>query len=910
MISTLDRSSVVAAAGVSPLLVGRRRELGRLEAAFEQARTGQPSVVLLSGVAGVGKTRLIDEFRSQHVGSSATFLRGSCRALGRGELPFAPVLEACQNLDLAVLRDVAGAEVHELARLLPELSDGQRWLATGTASAQAQTWFSELFLSLLGRLSRDRPVVLVLEDLHWADRSTLELVSYLVRSLRDEAVLLVLTYRDEFDSQHPLRASLLELQRSDMVETLQLPLLDHDQTAEQIGAILDAPAPPFIVDLAFGRGGGNPFFTEELLAAVSIGGLDDVPSTLRDLLIDKVRALSPYAREVVQVVAAVGRPTSHELLAAIVRLDAAGLEWGLQEAARRQLVIVGGTAGGSAGRCSLRHEIVQEAVYSDLPNDQRRRLHAALAEVLHDRPELSPLGGATAAAEVAHHWYAAHDQAKSLEAALLAATAAEEVYAYSEAFSHLTRAIDLWPLVRDAELVAKANLLDLLERTGRIAGLIGEYDRAVEMVRQAIELAAADARTDRSGSLYEQLGSYLVGAGDADGAAAAYEQAITRLAPGSADRAVALAEAGHLALLCSRYGEATALAEEARALARELDDQSTEARSLGTLGVVAAHQGDLTTSVTLMRRAITAAKAAGDGPALASLYINFGHVLGLAGRLDEAVATSVDGLEAMRRLGLKRQGGTYLKCNAAWALFKRGQWEEAGTLWREATAGGMRGVREVSLLLACAELDTAQGRFASARQRLDRAAAICQRGWAPLFYQRELAEQQAELAVWEGRSDEAAAAVDRGLRLVRGTEDERFGGKLILLGVRAEADRGGDAGRLTDLVATAHGFRPSPLDPEACRLPEAVAVAATLQAELARARAEPDPELWVEAGARWRHLRRPYPTACARWREGEARAAQGDRAGAAAAFEQALLTARQLGAAPLAMAIEAAISRS
>ena len=893
------------------MLIGRRTELGRLAAVLDRARTGQPTVVLLTGAAGIGKSRLVGELRTSRADAEVTFLQGSCIPLGRGELPFAPVLEACREIDVAVLREVAGGGIHELARLLPELSESPPW-APGKASPQAQ-WFSELVLALLGRLSRDRPVVLVLEDLHWADRSTLELVSFLVRSVREEPVVVIGTSRqDQLDSQHPLRASLLDLERSDVVQTLELGPLDRDQTAAQLAAILGTPPSPEVADLVHERGGGNPFFTEELLDAVGAGGPRAMPSTLRDLTIGKVRALSPPAREVVQVAAAAGRPARHELLAAIVRgVDDTRLDRALQEAVHRHLIVVGGPAG--AARYSLRHELVQEVVYGELSSDQRRHLHAALAEVLDHHPELSPLGGATAAAEVAHHWYAAHDEAKALEASLLAATAAEEVYAYTEAFGHLTRAVDLWPQVRDAALVAKVGFVDLLERSARVAGLIGEYERAAELARRAAELVADDA--ERSGSLCEQLGSYLVGAGDADGAAAAYEQAVSRLAPRSAARAVALAGAGHLALLRSRYDEATALAEESQALARDLGDRSTEAYSLGTLGVVAAHRGDPTAGVTLMRGAITAAKAAGDGPRLASLYINFGHVLGLAGRLDEAVATSADGFGAVRRLGLGRQGGTYLKCNAAWALFKLGQWEEAGALWREAAGGGMRGIREVSLLLACAELDTAQGRFASARQRLDRAAAICGRGWAPLFYQRELAEQQAELAIWEGRFDDAAAAVDHGIELVRGTDDERFGGKLLMLGLRAEADRadaGGvaDAGRVADLLATAQALRPSPLDSRASGLPEAAAVAAQLQAELARTRGEASADLWAEPGARWHQLRRPYARAYAKWREGEARSAHGDRAGASAAFGLAAATARQLGAEPLAMAISASATRA
>lgn len=902
--------------GVSPVLVGRVSELDRLEAALKRVGDGRPAVVFLAGEAGAGKSRLVAELMRRS-SPAALFLVGGCIPLGSGELPFAPVLEAFRGLDPAVLHEVAGSDARALARLLPEVSERGDAAADDSAT-EGQSAFFDLFLGLLGRLSRSQPVVLVLEDLHWADRSTLEVIAFLVRNLRRERVAVLATYRhDEIHRDHPMRPWLVELRRADMVDSLELRRLDREDTAEQLAAILGSAPSPAVVDAIYERGEGNPFFSEELLGAVTASGFSEFPGTLLDVPLTKVHALSEPAQELLRVAAAAGRRASHELLATIAGVEEGVLNRGLREALDHQVILLDP----DGETYSFRHGLIQEAVYGELLPGERRRLHAALAQALTDAPELSPRGAANAVAEVAHHWHAARDWPRALEAAVAAATVAHDLFAYAEAMGHLTRAITLWPRVPAAAEVAGADLITLHERAGDMAGLIGEYETAVDLVRGALELVDHETDTERAGLLYEQLGNYLLSDGEEALASQAFKQAVAMLPvfPPRRARGCALISAGQLAMLCSRYGEAEALANEALSVAREVGDGSTEARSLGTLAVVAAHRGRTDEGAELMRRSIAVAQEADDAVRLASLYINFGHVLGLASRLDEAIETSVEGYEVTRRLGLGRQAGSYLKCNAAWALFKLGRWQEAGHLWREAAAGGLRGIREVSLLLACAELDIAQGRFALAHQRLDRALLLSRRGWAPLFYQRELAEQRAELAVWEGDLEAARGAVAEGLELVGGTDDERFGGKLILLGLRAEGDgsrSGGGRGRarpavphrVAELLDLADRFKPSPFDRDACGLPEAGALGASFAAERARcttgAASDGGADLWAVAARRWDELRRPYPAAYCRWREGEAWLAQGERARAVGALEAAVAVARALDASPLLTAIE------
>jgi predicted ATPase len=216
----------------SQSFVGRAEELGLLAAALGRAGAGAPGIVLIAGEAGVGKTRLVDEFAAQAAAEGARVLAGGCIELGEGALPYAPIVEALRSLarglDLAVLRSLAGPAHGLLAGLLPELGDGQAEAVTGGSQAR----LFEVLLGLLGRLGEQAPVVLVVEDLHWADRSTRDLLAFLVRNLHAERVLLVATYRsDELHRRHPMRPFLAELARGGRAQRVDLAPFGREELA-------------------------------------------------------------------------------------------------------------------------------------------------------------------------------------------------------------------------------------------------------------------------------------------------------------------------------------------------------------------------------------------------------------------------------------------------------------------------------------------------------------------------------------------------------------------------------------------------------------------------------------------------------------------------------------------------------
>jgi predicted ATPase len=427
----------------SPTFVGRLEELELLEAARRRAADADPAVVLVGGEAGVGKTRLVAELTARCAIDGTRVLVGGCVPVGDGALPYAPIVEALRvllaDLGVGAVRELVGPSWPELARLLPALGASDR---SGQSEQAAQARLFELLLGLLRRVGEQAPLVLVVEDLHWADRSTRDLLAFLVRNLRRERILVVVTYRNDEPGQQRLGPYLAELDRGGPVQRLELPRLDETETGAQLVGILGAAPAADLVEAVFARSEGNPFFNEELLAMVRAGS-GVLPATLRDLLGGRVQALPERAQQVLEVVAVAGRRVAHRLLAAVAGLSDAQLDQALRAAVANQLLV---TAPDEDGY-QVRHALLREVIDANLLPGERARLHADLAQALTERPELADGPAAMAAAEVAAHWDAAGQPTRALPARVQAGLAAERGHAFPEAQRHYDRALELWDQV-------------------------------------------------------------------------------------------------------------------------------------------------------------------------------------------------------------------------------------------------------------------------------------------------------------------------------------------------------------------------------------------------------------------------------------------------------------------------------
>jgi predicted ATPase len=594
---TRDNSGEMGGRVHSPTLVGRVEELELLEAARVRAADGEPAVVLVGGEAGVGKTRLIAECASRCAADGMGVLVGGCVPVGDGALPYAPIVEALRTLvaevGVGAVRELVGPAWPELARLLPALGEPDR---RGPPGQAAQARLFELLLGLLGRLGDQAPLVLVVEDLQWADRSTRDLLAFLVRNLRRERLLVVVTYRDDEPGHQGLGPYLAELDRADRVGRVELARLDRAQTTAQLVGILGAAPAPELAEAVFARSEGNPFFTEELLGSIRAGS-NELPATVWDLLRGRILALPEPASQVLAVVAVAGRRVPHRLLAAVAGRDDDTLVARLRTAVADQLLVTQPAEDGY----EFRHALLREIVEADLLPGERARLHGQYAKALADRPELAGGPPAVAAAELAVHWDGAGEPARALPAWITAGRAAEQARAFAEADRHYQRALELWGQVTDPERPAGLDRVELLTRAAEAAVRTGTTDRATGLLEQALDHVDRAIDPVRAARLLSRLGDHRHTALDHAAALAAYGEAERLLAglPPSAEQAAVLANHAHELEAVGRPQEAIPLLEEATTVARLVGGKAEEAFALATLACCLDSPEEIERSIAL-----------------------------------------------------------------------------------------------------------------------------------------------------------------------------------------------------------------------------------------------------------------------------------------------------------------------
>jgi DNA-binding CsgD family transcriptional regulator/tetratricopeptide (TPR) repeat protein len=893
----------------SPTFVGRVEELRLLEATRGRVADGEPAVVLVGGEAGVGKTRLVAELTARWATDGMRVLVGGCVPVGGDGLPYAPIVEALRplpnELGVATVRELGGPSWRELARLLPSLGEPD----AGPPGQADQARLFELLLGLLARLSEQAPIAVVVEDLHWSDQSTRDLLAFLVRNLRQNRVLLVVTYRSDEPRSDRLGPWLAELDRGGPVQRLQLARLDRAQTAAQLLGILGAAPPADLVDAVFGRSEGNPFFTEELVAAVRAGS-SQLPATIRDLLRGRVQVLPERAQQVLAVAAVAGQRVSHGLLASVADLNDHDLLQALRVVVAHQLLVTRPEEDGY----EFRHALLQEVVGTDLLPGERARLHAAYAYALTQRPELAGVSPAVRAAELAIHWEAAGEATQALPARVQAGLAAERAGAFAEADRHYQRALALWEQVADPGRPAGLDWVDLLTRAAEVAGLTGTTERAVELLEQALDQVNRAGEPIRAAMLLRLLGGHRHEALDHGAALAAYTQAEQLLAAEapSAERARVLADHAHGLLETGHPQEAIPRCEDAIAVARMVGARAEEAWALAVLASCLDDPAELDRSIALHLEARRLAEEVGDAQTVINTYGNLAFTLARAGRDRDALDTAREGYQRARQLGLEHAMGSYVAYNLAWQLLAAGQWAECERFTADLLTADNWAAHDLHAIRA--QLLSRQGNFAAAHKHLDQMDRVS--------YGRDLAWlERTELALWENDNEAASAAVAEGLRWRHPSSGPDGGlshhsSPFYPLALRLAADQAERAAgrRAADELAEIRR-RTEPIAGELYRLTTSPAPEAhhpgvlcnllLAQAELSRLEGASDPERWQTAAAAWEQLGRPFEAAYARFRQAEALLAGGTpRQQAESLLWQAHQTAVELGAAPLRREIE------
>jgi DNA-binding CsgD family transcriptional regulator len=901
--------------------VGRESEMSRLL----EALGGDARAVLVVGDAGVGKTRFVDEGMARATAAGMVMLRGECLPLA-GTLPLLPVADALGELRrleagqlLAAALDAAPGYVRgEVGRLLPGIGPDDAAAGEGQDGGWSRERLfaavADLLAAVAGRAASGAG--LVVEDVHWADSATLDCLTFLRRAGRGVPVRVVATCRGD---EAPLATHVVDwlasVRGTAGAEEIRLGPLSPTEVAVQVADLSGGPVSPQVVEELYARAEGNPFFTEQLVAAAMAGGAAGalqlpagLPARLAELLAARAGRCAGDARAVLAGLAVAGRPLTEDLLVAITGLDTEAVRQGLRELAAARLLADDIAGGGHRPR----HALLAQAVVGGLLPGERAVLHERTAQAL------AGTGDPALAAEVAGHWRAADRPAEELPARLAAAEAAERVFGYAEAAAHWRRAIELCRAQPATAAAAGIDLpriyvraIDAFFHSGdrRQAGVVA--DEAYRRFARHPDPATA-AVIHHCAGYYRALDTPAAGLPLMEEALRLFEQA-----PPSFDHADALLDYGSVFMVNveGRLEASVPALDRALEIAEAAGATALIPRILSVMAYAAFMGGHLENGFAILERGWALARAAQDGPSLVWLAVNESDDLLKLARFQRAVEVASRGLADARQAGLQSwYTATVLTANAAEALLALGRTAEAAAvIASRATPPG----RDHWLVqVARAEVGLLHGDADAASSRQLIPAIINRADFAFDGMQRAV-----EAALWAGQPEDGVRETRRALALFKAPDLTIFCGRLLAAGMRACADLAEQARARRDrpaveaAVAAADGLvtwvermggAPFTDHPFAATIP---AERATWDAERIRLAGPSDPEAWGSAVRAWQSVGWPHRAGYAWWRQAEALLDAGEPAAAAAGALRAAAAAAD-GHAPLLGQIRALAGRA
>ncbi len=843
-----------------PPIVGRGAELRAASAAYADVAAGQSRVLLITGPAGIGKTRLVTEFcaRAGPPGGPAQVRSGESAPLAGAALAYGPFV--------AALGERAG------------------WLLADDGAGDMLTARHRLFVRVLGvlaDLATRAPLLLVLEDLHWADESSRELLAFLAVRLRESRVMVIATLRED-DLCDAARRWLADLDRRPAARRLRLAGLADPEIAELVADLLPMTASADQLAAVVSASGGNPLYARELARA----GPGELPASITDAVLAQASGVTAPVRAVIDQVSVADGGMSHELLAATVPLPEPRL------LASARAAVAAGLLTATGDGYAFPHALIRQVLYAQLLPGERRRLHRRLAGALAageaGQPGCDP-------GPLAQHWHLAGCQDRAAAAALTAARQAVSKRAYPEAARYYGLAIELARWLPEAGPA-------LLEEAAQAASWAKDPDCAAGWAADA--LAAGDAGRAGRARLLERLGRYRWEAGDLRAAVEATEPAVQLLEgePPSALHARVLAALATWRMLIGQPGPALPLALRAAQMAEQVGAVAEQAHALATLGILQAQRGERDAGLQALHTSLALARRAGSVEDAVRAAANHMYLLCTAGRFAEALEVARDGRQAAQSLGAPPALTSVLDNNTAAVLTATGRWAQADRLLAELLAESATSYTKYLQLL---QLELAVGR-GEGQRAAELAATLAKSPEDPLLtgpLRACLAEQALNLG------DPAAAAdeVADGLAAVTGAGLPADEARLLAAGARAAADlallprvarpagiearpglMAGDFAARAQVIAGEHGDEP-----------DVAGFAALAAAEHARQHGTGDRDTWRGVARAWQLAGQPYREAYARLREAEAAARAGRREQAARALAACQALAGGLASAPL-----------
>nr|WP_276308936.1 AAA family ATPase [Euzebya rosea] len=769
---------------------GRRAELEMVLTLAEQAqRTAEARVAVVTGDAGMGKTTMLDALASAL--PDAAVMRGECLDIASARLPYAPIVQAVR----ASLRhpDAWGLTLgtparRVLGRLVPEVAAPLEASDAGDADLGHTQLYEHLLRVVEQAAAHSGLLLLLVEDVHWCDPATADLLTFLVGNLTDSPVLTVLTGRaDEIDRTHPVHPLLTGVRRSGRARLVELGPLDDASVAELVAdALLDRDDLPRVLD----RCGGNPLHALQLAA-----GHGEVTDTLADLLLDRVDRCPSSTRRVLEIVAAAGgEQVTHRLVEAMAGLDGPALDLALRDAVSAGLLVA------TDDGYRFRHALIADAVDEATLPHERQRLHGAIADLLLS--EGGPEG--PYATRLARHLRITGRRAEELSAAHAAALRARDAFGYRDAVAGLERVAELWPTVADSSARTGTDLAGVYELAAACAEADIDPTNAVRYAELALASFPPDVDPTRVALAHKTIARGLEL--DWPRALAAFQQALAALPDGDSP-----ARATITAAFCSRltmegrFGEAVAMAEEAIEVARRVGPCAAEAEAIISLATVRGQQGMAEEAAALFADGQAVAAACGSVHQQMRGAVNRSGILANQGAFDDAIEECNRAIAIAVDHGLDRTWGMDLRVNLLGPLVDSGRFAEALAIGMQAIPVAPAGSTRAGLMTQTGMAAVRSGDLPLARRLMEDAKAAMggsQQTWFVAFW----GQLAAELALAEGDVETARVRVGEALEAVTNPDGSRFWagevGALVADVVRA-AGGGEDLGEVIALVRRA-----------------------------------------------------------------------------------------------------------
>ena len=889
----------------SPILVGRDTAIAELWGALDAVETDPRRVILVEGEAGIGKTRVLAALVADLAGRSPAtqVLSGRCIELGQGALPYGAIAEILDELGHASTDPLAGRAL----RLRDHLSGALNEPA-GEASAESR---GRVFIELrdvVVSAAGDQPLLLIIDDLHWADQSTLDVIAYLSSRLVATPIVLVLAYRsDEIDRRHPLRPLLAALQRGSVLSHVALGPLGEGEIWQQAAAILGDGADDAFVRRVVDLADGNPFHVEELLA---LGGpWASLPASLRSVMLARIERLDEAALSVVREAAVIGREVDEELLSATGEWDPTELREALRSAVDEFIFVP--TADGR--RYRFRHALLREAVYDDLLPADRIALHRRVADVLDAGTGGFARSPVLAAVELARHRDAGLQVEAARHAFATAGDLAMRARAWNEAASAFDRVLELdASLGRDLDGEAYA----LACVASRALWYAGKSGPARALLESTLDRAGPRIDPLDVGAGWIQLANLLNDIGEDDAAKEATDRAraITPRHPPNPVRVQVMGSLASHWMIVSRSRRAVRLATcvIAMADAMGLTYLSAEARAQRGPALLALGRIDEARRDAEVGRAY--AESPGDPWSLGVVLFNFGGSLFEVGAFEEGLAQMVEASAIGTELGMESSWHPWVHASAASYSFWLGRWDEADRHLAIAESHPLSGqplsiAAYVRAMLAAHRQDDAK--FSLALADSQRAAPNI-----PIHAVLSRIAHTRNLLLHDD-PESAMEVVAAGLSELADTDDLSSRTMLATLGAEAAADAAERQRARRDATTAATWAERSHAHAAFCQdlsdgrivrdsigSPITIAHAAAAAAHASRAAGIADPEACLRAADAYDDTKAVQLAAWARYRVAEAALTAGDPDLARRTLIEASTTARRVGDAALTARIE------